>query len=154
MRVRQVSGMTTAEIYTKTATTTKAAAGRRGSLPFRQLLRDFQLFHLPQPVRVHITFLHLMASAPRVLTLDTLQQRRQRRGINDRAERKDKTAPSLWMRMLTSTCDDVCEQMQRTDTSAHAQWRLYLQAFIAEGEQINTLYTCVLLIMTHTAQKY
>lgn len=44
---RQVSGMTTAEIYTKTATTTKAAAGRRGSLPFRQLLRDFQLFHLP-----------------------------------------------------------------------------------------------------------
>lgn len=47
MWVRQVTGMTTAEIYTKTGTTTKAAARRRGSLPFRQLLRDFQLFHFP-----------------------------------------------------------------------------------------------------------
>lgn len=28
-----------------------------------------------------------------------------------REERQNSPAPSLWMRMLTSTCDDVCEQM-------------------------------------------
>uniref|UniRef100_A0A3P9NMG8 SCP domain-containing protein n=1 Tax=Poecilia reticulata TaxID=8081 RepID=A0A3P9NMG8_POERE len=49
-----------------------SSSARLGSarLPLRQLLRDFQSSHLPEPVRVHIAFLHLMASAPSVLMSD------------------------------------------------------------------------------------
>lgn len=120
----QVSRMTTAEIHTKTGTTTKEAACRRvaarrvmarrgAQLPLRQLLRDSQFFHLSEPVRVHIAFLHLMASAPALLVSElAAAAAAEGGGAETKANKPDS---SLWTRMLPSTWEDdeVCEGRRR-----------------------------------------
>lgn len=117
-------------MHTKTETwrhnkSSSSSSARLGSvrLPLRQLLRDFQSSHLPEPVRVHIAFLHLMASAPSVLMSDaaaTTAAAAAARGEKEGRNKLNKPKVSLplgvcacvWMEDDDAhplTCNEVCE---------------------------------------------
>ena len=48
--------------HNKSNGTLRCVTHTHTALPLRQLLRQFHLLHFPQPIGIHITFLHLLLS--------------------------------------------------------------------------------------------
>lgn len=145
MRGRQV---TTAEKSHKDGHHNKSSIRQatrlaRRWLPFRQLLRYFQFFHFPKPVRVHIAFLHLMASTPSVLIAFYPRSGSGSGGSDEEEGKKgaeiNEIIPPGGRRCSVQPVMMSGNKYRLPPAVRMRGGMLYLQVFIAGGEQINTL---------------